>query len=179
MLSLVSPHVSSADIKDVLSRPITAQVLCALLALVLLWQWSQGMIGLVSLNHVKQRSLNQATTTTPQVQYAVVNAGLHAPFFGIYVPNSLQEGEVKPSQLRMKVVGILLANTQKASHVMIQLDDGVERSYQVGDILPGGAAIKRITASGVLLWQRGELERLSLPKSNLTFEPPAKPLVEE
>ena len=78
--------------------------------------------------------------------------------------------------LDLKVVGIMFANTEGDSHVIIRTAGGHEQTFRVGDSLPGGVVIKRITPEGVLIGRNGALESLSLPKNALIFEPAAKPL---
>lgn len=104
---------------------------------------------------------------------------LNAPLFGVYVPNDLNEDNVKKSMLDVTLVGILFADKMEESQVIIRSASGDEKTYKVGDKIPGGAFIKRIMAGGVLVERNGTLESLSLPKNDLTFEPVAKPLKEE
>ena len=105
-----------------------------------------------------------------------LGAGINRSFFGDYVPTNLNDAGVKESMLDLTLVGIMFGTTEKASHVIIRSSGGHEQPFSVGDSLPGGAVIKRITPDGVLVMRNGTLESLSLPKDALTFEPPAKPL---
>ena len=104
------------------------------------------------------------------------NALLHSALFGVYVPNNLNDTSVKKSMLNVTLVGILFANQINESQVIIRSASGDERIYKLGDKIPGGAVIKRIMASGILVEREGTLESLSLTKSELIFEPVAKPL---
>lgn len=102
------------------------------------------------------------------------DAILHSSLFGVYVSNNLST--VKKSMLNVTLVGILFANKINDSQVIIRSADGEENTYKLGDTIPGGAVIKRIMSSGVLVERNGNLESLSLPKNELIFEPVAKPL---
>jgi general secretion pathway protein C len=104
------------------------------------------------------------------------NALLNSALFGVYVPNNLSETSVKKSMLNVTVVGILFANNLSDSQVIIRSASGDEKTYRLGDKIPGGALIKRIMASGILVEREGALESLSLTKSELNFEPVAKPM---
>lgn len=104
---------------------------------------------------------------------------LKSSLFGVYVPPDLNEGNVKQSMLNVTLVGILFADNIEESQVIIRSASGEEKTYNVGDKIPGGATIKRIMPGGVLVERDGTLESLSLPKNDLTFEPVAKPLKEE
>lgn len=104
---------------------------------------------------------------------------LNSSLFGVYVPNDLNEGSVKKSMLNVELVGILFADKIDESQVIIRSSSGEEKTYKIGDKIPGGAVIKRIMAGAVLVERDGNLESLSLPKNDLIFEPVAKPLKEE
>lgn len=104
---------------------------------------------------------------------------LNSSLFGVYVPDDLNEDNVKKSMLDVTLVGILFDDTTDESHVIIRSSSGEEKTYKIDDKIPGGAIIKRIMAGGILVERNGNLESLSLPKNDLTFEPVAKPLKEE
>lgn len=95
-------------------------------------------------------------------------------FFGDYVPTN--DAEIKHSMLNVQVVGIMFANNENDSRVIIRSARGSEEMFRVGDAIPGGAIIKRIMASGIVVLRNGELERLSLPKNELFFESSIKRL---
>lgn len=147
-----------------------------------------GLISFLSLLLIITWASFIFSTKTPSVSTSTVNDSnkknqqgfeniLNSSLFGIYVPNDLNS--VKKSMLDVTLVGILLANNIDDSQVIIGSASGEERPYRVGDKIPGGALIKRITASGVLVERNGALESLSLPKNDLTFEPAAQPLKED
>lgn len=119
---------------------------------------------------------NDLKTITKQ---GSLNYILNSSLFGIYVPNDLNDANVKKSMLNVTLVGILFADKIEDSQVIIRSASGDEKTYKIGDKVPGEAIIKRITAGGVLVERNGTLESLSLPKNDLTFEPVAKPLEEE
>jgi len=104
---------------------------------------------------------------------------LNTSLFGVYVPDDLNEDNVKKSMLDVTLVGILFADKIEESQVIIRTSNGEENTYKISDEIPGGAIIKRIMAAGVLVERNGALESLSLPKNDLTFEPVAQPLKEE
>ncbi|STY28700.1 general secretion pathway protein C [Legionella wadsworthii] len=114
---------------------------------------------------------NEIPTVTKQNSFdAILNSSL----FGVYVSNNLST--VKKSMLNVTLVGILFGNNLNDSQVIIRSADGEENTYKIGDTIPGGAVIKRIMASGILVERNGALESLSFPKNELIFEPLAKPL---
>ncbi|OJX98202.1 MAG: hypothetical protein BGO90_08360 [Legionella sp. 40-6] len=97
----------------------------------------------------------------------------NSSLFGAYV-TELNENTVKKSLLNVTVVGILVAGSN--SQVIIRAANGEERVYRLNDKIPGDAIIKKITVQGIVVERHGVLESLSLPKSELNFEPVAKPL---
>jgi general secretion pathway protein C len=151
------------------------QLICLVLAILLVWQVLSGVYSLFSLDKALLVSHDQPRETQNNLQKRakVVKA---QPIFGDYVPKNINEAEVKQSMLDLKVVGIMFAKDSKRSHVIIQTSSGLEQTFRVGDSLPGGAVIKGITADGMLVMRNGSLESLSLPKTTLIFEPPAAPL---
>ena len=108
-----------------------------------------------------------------------LDALLQSSLFGVYVANDLNSGNVKKSMLNITLVGILLGNTSENSQVIIRLANGEEKNYKVNDKIPGGVLIKKIMLDGILVDHNGSLESVSLPKTELIFEPVAKPLRNE
>jgi general secretion pathway protein C len=166
-----------ADVKIDLSRPIAPKLICGILALLLIWQIVAGVGAFFSLDKATLVRHDQLIDNKIKVKQPSLNAGLNTAFFGDYVPKNLSDSDVKQSMLNLTVVGIMFAdNSEETSHVIIRSAGGREQTFGIGDSLPGGAIIKRITSDGVLIGRNGSLERLSLQKNALTFEPPAKPL---
>ncbi len=164
------------DVKVILARPIVPQSICLVLILLMIWQISAGFFSFFSLDKSSRVRHDQVTEKKVEAKKDSSHVGLNTAFFGDYVPNNLNDADVKQSMLDLKVVGIMFANNEEASHVIIRTAGGREQTFGVGDSLPGGAVIKRVTPDGVLIGRNGALESLSLPKNALTFDPPAKPL---
>lgn len=119
-----------------------------------------------------QETIKEVQVTKTQNSFDAI---LHSSLFGMYVTNNLST--IKKSMLNVTLVGILFSDKINDSQVIIRSANGEEKTYRIGDIVPGGAIIKRIMATGLLVDRRGTLESLSLPKNELIFEPVAKPLV--
>ena len=165
------------DVKVALSHTFVPQSICIALVLLTIWQI---YIGLSSYFYVGTNDgVRYERTKEPNIvaMQNSLHAGLNTAFFGDYVPNNLNDSDVKQSMLDLKLVGIMFAESEEASHVIIHTAGGREQTFNVGDSLPGGSVIKRITPDGVLIGRNGVLESLSLPKNALIFEPPSKPLV--
>ena len=164
------------DIKLALYRPIVPKSICFILILLTIWQIVIGMVSFFSLDKTTSVRHDLVAETKIKEKTTSLNARLNTTFFGDYVPTSLNDADVKQSMLDLKVVGIMFATSEKASHVIILTAGGDEKTFFVGDSLPGGAVIKRITPDGVLIRRNGVLESLTLPKNALTFDAPAQPL---
>lgn len=118
----------------------------------------------------------------PRLEQKIISAKsalFTIPLFGTYVPVNLADNEIKQSKLDFEVVGIMYSPNEKNSQVLIRVAAGEEKAYFVGDSLPGSVIIKRIRQHSILVLHNGTLESLSLPKNDLRFEKPAKPLIEE
>ena len=127
---------------------------------------------------ISEPSQNEIKSETDKNTDADNNLKVY-PLFGVYVPNDLNVDSVKKSMLDVTLVGIVFAKNIEDSMVIIRSTSGEEKTYMVGDTIPGEAKIKRITAEGVLVERDGILESISLPKDELTFEPLPKPMKEE
>lgn len=120
----------------------------------------------------------QASTKTKSEKITLQSALFIVPIFGNYVA-PLSAREIKQSTLDLEIVGILFSPKSKESQVLIRAKEGEEHSYVVGDILPGGAKINQINKNNIVVLYEGELESLSLPKNELLFDKPPKPLIRE
>jgi len=156
-------------------KKIAASVVFLFTLFAFLWEIISGFR---TPGHIKM--VNQPPTITPQQNELTVSSPLFTTaLFGDYVPANLSEAEIKQSMLDVQVVGIMYSNKEKDSQVIIRTNNGEEKYYLVGDTLPGGAVIKQISAQGVVVLHNGSLESLSLPKNELIFDSPAKPLIGE
>lgn len=143
----------------------------SLFSLLIIWEYASLFFSPVTVE-----STADTTSVEKTVKQDLFSDILNAPLFGVYVPNDLNEDNVKKSMLDVTLVGIMFDEHIEESQVIIRSASGDEKTYKIGDKIPGGALIKRIMAGGVLVERNGTLESLSLPKNDLTFEPVAKPL---
>ena len=156
-------------------KKIIAAILFALAFFAFLWEITSSVS---SMKHIE--NVETSIKIAPQQEPLRSNSAVFtASLFGDYVPVHLTDAEIKQSTLDLEVVGVMFSDNKDESQVVIRVDEGEEKYFFVGDELPGGAVIKRITKTGVLVLHNGALERLSLPKNELIFDPPAKPLIEE
>lgn len=158
-----------------LSQPVILRAFCLFLVLLIIWQLATGIESLLTFNKSISPQENQLVAIKA-TKKPMSSVGLTTPFFGEYVPDDI---DVKESRLNLKVVGILFSSEDAHSFVILHTQGGGDQSFHVGDSVPGGALIKRITADGVLIERNGVLESLSLPKNELIFEPQPKPLVKD
>ena len=165
------------DVKLLFYKPMVAKLLCCVMGAILLLQFVLAMIDLFTQNKTIANSLNHGVTAKPVMKQPNLQGMLQTAFFGDYVPKNINDGEVKQSMLDMKVVGIMFAQQEENSNAVIKVADGEEKTYRLGDELPGNAIIKKITPNLVLILRKGTLESLGLSKNNLKFEVAPKPLL--
>ncbi|MCX7117162.1 MAG: hypothetical protein NTW94_04515 [Legionellales bacterium] len=165
----------TVDVKAILVRPLVPQLLCLTLTLLVIWQFYVGVVPLFSMHQGSLVLQNNAYdhATDPKKGLTL---GLSTQLFGDYVPKNLGDAAVKQSMLDLKVVGIMYLGKRGRSHVIISSPGEIEHEFRVGDTLPGGAIIKKITPQGILIRFHGAMESLNLPKDALFFEPPARKL---
>lgn len=160
-----------------LSKLFVTQMICICLVIVVLCQLYSGSMALFKQDKRLVVNDQQRVVSPSTVNSDKNHRGLTQPFFGNYIPKAIDDASVKESVLNVKVVGILFAVREEDSQVILKIASGREQTFGVGDTVPGGAVIKRITAQGVLFERNGALESLSLPKNELIFDAQAKPLI--
>lgn len=147
---------------------------CLLFSLLIFFELSRFFLR----DHFSLAELDKAPPVVNSPQSSQNNT-VHASLFGEYLSPDLNESDIKQSMLNVELVGIMFNAKINESQVIIRSAGGEERGYRAGDKIPGGALIKRILTDGVLLEYQGALERLNLPKQELRFDPPPRPLIEE
>ncbi|MDP3706443.1 MAG: type II secretion system protein N [Legionellaceae bacterium] len=166
---------ASTDLKLILFRPLVAQVVCLCMGMILMGEIILFALALRDISHTQT---NQTRNPIEKATRGAVklDAGLSIPLFGEYIPKQLDDLNIKRSTLNLHVVGILYSTRKNDSQVIIRTSDGEEKAFKMGDAIPGGAILKQISTDGVLVKHDGVLESLSLPKNELIFDAPPKPL---
>ena len=164
---------ASPLLKTQLFRPVMAQSLCVFLVLML---WIQIILFVITLRQIFHPAAMPIPPTQIITSPSMDNEmeWLRWPLFGEFVPKQSGSVVIKHSTLDLKIVGILFSTIPNESQVIVLSPGGIETLFKVGDILPHGVVIKRISANSILVSRDGELESLSLPKDQLIFEPPPK-----
>jgi general secretion pathway protein C len=88
-----------------------------------------------------------------------------APVQDLPPPSALPE-----TKLNLVLRGVLAVNDKERAQAIIAQPNGDERSYGLGDALPGGAVLKEIKDTSVILLRNHQYETLSLPKLDLGTE---------
>lgn len=71
------------------------------------------------------------------------------------------------TKLNLVLRGVLAVADKRRAQAIIAQPNGNEQSYGVGDSLPGGAVLKEIKPTSVILLRNHQFETLSLPKLDL------------
>ncbi|WP_278025362.1 type II secretion system protein N [Legionella yabuuchiae] len=163
------------DLKNAIQKPTVPKLAFIILAMFVLWVVVDGIMSLIALYRAEG---SVALPTPPKTAQLPTHQQIpNVSLFGDYVPEHLEGSNIKQSRLNLTMVGVVYSEDEKYSQVIIRSANGQENVYRVGDHLPGGGIIKRITPHGVLVSRNGSLESLSLPKNELIFAPIAKPLI--
>ncbi|MFY7697320.1 MAG: type II secretion system protein N [Legionella sp.] len=166
------------DVKLLLSKPVIPVILNLILILLIISQLvleCQWLYRMSRLESSQGKSTVAIRTGNTKERRTLVNLD----FFGEYLIETENEKKVVPSTLNLDVVGVMFADDEQSSQVIIRTANGQEKIFRAGDSLSNDAVIKRITQEGLLILHNGAIERVSLPKNELIFEPIAKSLVED
>lgn len=147
------------------------KILAALLSVLILHVLFSGFREVRALDKSSVVDEPKVHIKQPRADKPVYHDVYKAHLFGEYIPENVDAGGVRESDLNLTVVGILFAEDEKSSRVMFELPGQQVKTFGVGDTLPGGAVIKRITQDGILLMRRGVVERLTLPKNEIPMAP--------
>jgi len=163
------------DFKQILYRPIVVKSIFIFLTVLLICQISLSLGNLRAIDNL----INEVQIEKDEkkiINSKLLSDNLGINFFGTYVPKNINDLDIKQSTLNIKIVGILFANDDKFSQVIINTPDKKDQILGVGDTISNGAVIKKITKDGILIEWKGALERINLAKDVLIFDAPIKPL---
>lgn len=165
-------------IKQLASRSLFLQLVSAGFLVLIAWEITSSIVLFSGLKQKIKLHANTNQEDAVVLESKTMALALQHPIFGDYVPKNLDAAGIRQSMLNLTVVGVIFAAVEHDSQVLLQKPNGEELFFHVGEDVPGGGVIKRITAEGVLVLRDGVLERLSLPKEELNFEASAMPLEE-
>lgn len=83
------------------------------------------------------------------------------------------------TSLQLRLVGVIQAEPERFSRVIISEEGKPGVVYQVGDTLSSGVKVHQIVKDGVVLDNSGRLEKLPLQRTPLQFQGMPKPLLED
>lgn len=122
-------------------------------------------------------SSSEPVTTVGSNDYAAVGA-LH--LFGrqeATLPVEAPPPPVAATPLNLRLVGVFFSERGGKALALIAEGSGVERSYRVGEQLPGGALLTQVQRDNVTVTRDGQVETLHLPRLEESrasaAEPPA------
>jgi general secretion pathway protein C len=75
------------------------------------------------------------------------------------------DAAVTQTRLQLKLLGVFtLSQAAETARVIIQAEDGAQKTYKTGDELPGGASLEGIDGKQVVLLHNGRRESLALQR---------------
>lgn len=126
------------------------------------------------------KSLSKAQTVVKQTAEPKPSSKMQPkhdyPLFGEYIPNLKEGQEVPNTLLNLSLVGILKASNPQDSQALIKVGSQDEKLYVINDQLPGGAVLVKVLDDAILLKRNGQIEKLTLPKSELNINANYPPL---
>ncbi|MDF1827599.1 MAG: type II secretion system protein N [Legionellaceae bacterium] len=165
-------------IKEVLSNTNTPKILALILGLLLVLAWGLGVRDARQLDRVTEPHTKPIVNIAEPVKQPKQHKAAHVELFGMYTPDGIEGLGIEQSKLNASILGILYSSNEQSSQVLLEVPGHENKVFNVGDTIPGGAKIKRITPEGILLMRNGAMESLSLPKKTLDFAPPPQPMGE-
>lgn len=140
-------------------------ILLAQLAAKVSWQVVQG----TSTTRPMSRTTNTGqSAATPEFSMTrVVNAHL---FGNLNTASSAAPINAPVTRLRLTLHGVFASTDPKEAMAIISDAGGRQKSYRIGDAVPGGARLHAIYSDRVILERAGKLETLKLPRKVASFE---------
>lgn len=89
-----------------------------------------------------------------------------------------QRSDLPITSLQLRLVGIIQAEPENTSRVMISENGQPAKIYQIGDSLPSGVKVHSVTRNTVILENGERLEKLPLQRPTLEFKGMPKRLME-
>lgn len=96
----------------------------------------------------------------------------------IFGKQSVVDATLPITSLQLHLVGVIKADSEKLSRVIISEGSQLAKVYQVGDSLTPDVKVNAITQEGVILDNGGRLEKLPLQRTPLLFRGSPKSLLQ-
>ena len=164
-------------IKNFVLNTKTPKILAGTLALLLVFEWGLGVRTARQLERVTEPRELPILKAPEPVKHVKQHQAVRVDFFGKYTPHAVVNAGGERSKINVSIIGILYASDENASQVLIDVPGHDNKVFKVGDTLPGGAMIKRISPEGIVVMRGESMENLSLPTNQLNFAPPLQPMV--
>ncbi len=133
-----------------------------------IWQMLDDDSGAVAQSHSTPSIVNRVS---PSSAILMAQGIANSHLFGqADVSATAQRGAGAPeTKLNLLLKGVIASSDVRNAVAFIAAGQGaIEKSYSVGDNLPGGAILKEIYGERILLEYRGRMENLSLRRKVLT-----------
>lgn len=122
-----------------------------------------------------QEQVQPVTATTPSTSAdqsrvdASRIAGWHLFGQAAQTPSQQKNVPIDAPETRLNLIlrGVFSSDDDQRARAIIAAPNGEERSYRIGDTLPGNAELSEIYADRIILLRNGRHETLRLPKDQL------------
>lgn len=156
------------NLQIIYEKPLTAKIVCGFMVALILLIIFNCVTSYRDINNplksMQQDSIEQVNLKTSDLQKS-----LKVDVFGKYIPKQLADINIKPSVLDVHLLGVMYSADKQSSKVLLKFANGTEKTFKIGDLIPGGAKIIHILPDGVIIKRDNTLERINLPKNKLSF----------
>lgn len=153
-----------------------ATLTCLILLFIIVFiQTLQTVRQDIKLSHPKTISIAPATANYSAEKKMIAML----PTLHLYGQTANSIHALPITSLQLRLTGILKANPQAFSRVLISENNQPAKIYQTGDVLSSGVKIDTITNDGVILENDTQLEKLPLKRPALFFRNPPKSSLEK
>jgi general secretion pathway protein C len=149
-----------------------ARVLALILGVLAVY-WLAEMVWLALPTADDQAPVVVASAPVPRAKSAELDARQLAQWhlFGEAGKDAVQQAapiDAPETRLNLTLHGVIAADIPENARAIIAEQNRNERSYRIGDNLPGGAELSEVHADRVILRRAGRYETLRLPKQSLS-----------
>ncbi len=163
--SIASPEIGLQRVAMLINGLLIIALARVIAGLTVTLLWGQPLLPVGATAVAAQGLGNDVSKSIQGADFATIG-GWH--FFGRMEATPVVEAQPAPTPvtpLNLRLVGVFLTE-QRADRALALIAEGtgVERSYRVGESLPGGARLDQVQRNSVVVSRNGQQEVLNLPR---------------
>ena len=146
-----------SEIAHIVVHPLVLQICSLLLVILIGYELTHDFFSIKQINNLNLHAFARNVHLQPANHVLPLN--LRGNLFGVAEVN-IHDSKIKPSLLKITLVGLVYSDDAKLSEVIVHTSGVDDKSYHVGDEMPGGIKIERITKDGMVINRDGTLEKV-------------------